>query len=285
MSIRARGRRAGSGAMRVVVTGATGNVGTSVVTALGRDERVSEIVGLSRRPPAWNSPRTRWVAADITTAPLEEHFAGADAVVHLAWLIQPSRDERTLEATNVHGSRRVFDAAVAAGVPTLVHASSIGTYSPGPGPDLQARLRHGDPPAVRGAVPTLAARPPRARLRGAGPARPRPAGRPRRRRRRGLPARGPRPGGARRVQHRRRARARRARAVPAAGRAAAADPRRARSGAHDGELAPAPAADAAGLARHGAADTADGRDARPHGAGLGAAPRRGRRAARAARGD
>ena len=118
--------------MRVVITGATGNVGTSVVAALGRDERVTEIVGLARRRPEWESERTRWVAADVTSAPLGEHFAGADVVIHLAWLIQPSRDERTLEATNVHGSRRVFDAAAAAGVGTLVHASSIGAYSPGP---------------------------------------------------------------------------------------------------------------------------------------------------------
>ena len=118
--------------MRVVVTGATGNVGTSLVTALGQDERVTEIVGLARRRPDWRSTKTRWVAADITSAPLEQHFAGADAVVHLAWLIQPSRDEATLEGTNVTGSRRVFEAAAAAGVRTLVHASSIGTYSPGP---------------------------------------------------------------------------------------------------------------------------------------------------------
>src|SRR3954466_9982100 len=81
--------------MRIVVTGATGNVGTSVVAALARDERVTEIVGLARRRPAWaDTARTRWVMADITSAPLEELFAGADAVVHLAWLIQPSRDER-----------------------------------------------------------------------------------------------------------------------------------------------------------------------------------------------
>jgi len=118
--------------MRVVITGATGNVGTSVVAALERDERVDEIVGIARRRPGPDRPGTRWVAADVTTAPLEPLFEGADAVVHLAWLIQPSRDEQTLEATNVHGSQRVFDAAAAAGVGTLVHASSIGAYSPGP---------------------------------------------------------------------------------------------------------------------------------------------------------
>jgi UDP-glucose 4-epimerase len=118
--------------MRIVVTGATGNVGTSVLAALARDPAVSEIVGLARRVPNWQNPRTRWVQADIVTSPLEELFAGADAVINLAWLIQPSRDAAALRAVNVDGSRRVFEAAARAGVGALVHASSVGVYSPGP---------------------------------------------------------------------------------------------------------------------------------------------------------
>ena len=118
--------------MRIVITGATGNVGTSVIRALAADERVEEIVGIARRLPRRQAPRTRWVQADITTEPLEPLFEGADAVIHLAWLIQPSRDERMLEAVNLYGSRRVFDAAAEAGAGALVHASSVGAYSPGP---------------------------------------------------------------------------------------------------------------------------------------------------------
>jgi UDP-glucose 4-epimerase len=118
--------------MRIVVTGATGNVGTSVVAALAADPRVTEIVGIARRRPRLESPRTTWVEADIVSAPLEPLFAGADAVVHLAWLIQPSRDEATLEAVNVTGTERVFEAAARAGARALVHASSIGAYSNGP---------------------------------------------------------------------------------------------------------------------------------------------------------
>jgi UDP-glucose 4-epimerase len=118
--------------MRIVVTGATGNVGTSVVSALGRDDRVREIVGIARRLPGWTPPRVRWVAADVERDDLRPLLAGADAVIHLAWLIQPSRDEAELERVNVRGSRRVFEAAAEAGVPRLVHASSIGVYSPGP---------------------------------------------------------------------------------------------------------------------------------------------------------
>jgi nucleoside-diphosphate-sugar epimerase len=119
--------------MRVVVTGASGNVGTSVLAALGRDPAVTEIVGLARRIPVeLDLPQVRWVQADVATSPLVPIFEGADAVVHLAWLIQPSHDEETMERTNVHGSERVFGAAAQAAVGSLVYASSVGAYSPGP---------------------------------------------------------------------------------------------------------------------------------------------------------
>lgn len=118
--------------MRVVVTGASGNVGTSVLEALGAEPQVTEIVGVARRLPEVEMPKVEWVAADVVADALEPIFAGADAVVHLAWAIQPSRDESVTERINVEGSRRVFEATAAAKVPALVHASSVGAYSPGP---------------------------------------------------------------------------------------------------------------------------------------------------------
>jgi nucleoside-diphosphate-sugar epimerase len=135
--------------MRVVVTGATGNVGTSVVRALAADPRVEEIVGVARRPPRWSNPRTRWVSADVVTSSLEPVFDGAEAVIHLAWLIQPSHDAEALRAVNVDGSRRVFEATVRAGAKVLVHASSVGVYSPGP------KERRVDESWPNGGVPTL----------------------------------------------------------------------------------------------------------------------------------
>jgi nucleoside-diphosphate-sugar epimerase len=120
-----------------------------VVRALGGDARVGEIVGIARRMPTWQAPKVRWVSADVSSAPLEPIFAGADAVIHLAWLIQPSRDSSLLERVNVEGSRRVFEAAAAAGVPRLVHASSVGVYSPGP------KDRPVDESWPREGVPTL----------------------------------------------------------------------------------------------------------------------------------
>ena len=118
--------------MRVVVTGASGNVGTSVLEALGAEPRVTGIVGLARRLPEVKLPKVTWLAADVVEDTLEPIFEGADAVIHLAWAIQPSRDESVTERINVEGSRRVFEATAAAKVPALVHASSVGAYSPGP---------------------------------------------------------------------------------------------------------------------------------------------------------
>jgi nucleoside-diphosphate-sugar epimerase len=118
--------------MRVVVTGATGNVGTSVLRALVHEPQVESIVGLARRRPEIVWPKTSWVRADVSRDDLVPHFEAADVVVHLAWLIQPSRDMATLEATNVEGSGRVFDAAARAGVGAVVYASSVGAYSAGP---------------------------------------------------------------------------------------------------------------------------------------------------------
>ncbi len=83
--------------MKVVVIGATGNVGSATVRALAADRRIGEIVGVARRTPpsladAPGAPRVRWESADISSDDLP-FLAGADAVVHLAWQIQPSRDE------------------------------------------------------------------------------------------------------------------------------------------------------------------------------------------------
>ncbi|MET0144757.1 MAG: NAD-dependent epimerase/dehydratase family protein [Ilumatobacteraceae bacterium] len=118
--------------MRIVVTGATGNVGTSLVSLLGDDPAVDVVVGVARRRPAWFPPKVDWVEADVAVDDLAPIVAGADAVVHLSWLIQPARDVRAMWATNVVGTRRLADAVARSGVPALVAASSVGAYSPAP---------------------------------------------------------------------------------------------------------------------------------------------------------
>ena len=120
---------------RVVVTGATGNVGSAVVQSLLRDPDVASVTGVARRLPQWPlgdgcgvHDRLQWVSADVATDPLDV-VANADVVIHLAWQIQPVRDERHLHQVNVVGTQRVMDAVAAHGVKRLVVASSVGAYA------------------------------------------------------------------------------------------------------------------------------------------------------------
>jgi nucleoside-diphosphate-sugar epimerase len=124
--------------MRVAVTGATGNVGTALLRRLtAPDAGVTEIRGLARRRPPDIAPYAgvRWNLADLgepsSEAEIAELVDGVDAVVHLAWALQPGRRPEELHRVNVEGTRRVARAAAAAGVRQFVHMSSIGAYAPG----------------------------------------------------------------------------------------------------------------------------------------------------------
>lgn len=128
--------------MRVAVVGASGNIGTALLRALRREKAVDSVVGVARRVPSTVPPApydvASWQGVDLAAAgpddpvvaALTDAFRGADAVVHLAWAMQPSHDRPLLRATNVTGSRRVIDAVARAGVPHLVVASSVGAYAP-----------------------------------------------------------------------------------------------------------------------------------------------------------
>ncbi|MGW7431801.1 NAD-dependent epimerase/dehydratase family protein [Streptomyces sp. NPDC054861] len=125
-----------SDGLKVVVTGATGNVGTSLVRALAREPRVASVLGLARRTPRLTLPKTEWAEVDLSLERdeprLAQYVEDADAVVHLAWRFQPTHDPVETWRSNVLGSLRVFQAVAAGRVPVLIHASSVGAYSPGP---------------------------------------------------------------------------------------------------------------------------------------------------------
>jgi UDP-glucose 4-epimerase len=132
--------------MRIVVTGASGNIGTALLRRLTADGH--SVVGIARRRPPDAQPyaKAEWVLADVGERSgqqaLAPAFRSADAVVHLAWLIQPSHDRELLRRTNQDGTRAVAQAAQEAGVQHLVHVSSIGTYAAAPGRTVDESWAH-----------------------------------------------------------------------------------------------------------------------------------------------
>src|SRR3954451_9666317 len=116
--------------LTVAVTGPTGEIGATFIRALEQAEGVGEIRGMARRPfdPAsmgWE--RTTYVQGDILDrGVVDELVAGADVVVHLAFII--FGDAREAGRINLEGSRNVFAAAADAGAALLVYTSSVAAY-------------------------------------------------------------------------------------------------------------------------------------------------------------
>jgi dihydroflavonol-4-reductase len=121
--------------MKVFVTGGNGFVGLNVVSALVASGH--EVVALVR--PGSNTTYLEPFDVNIVRgnlddiAALAEAMRGADAAIHTAGNTSCNwRDLPQLEAVNVHGTRNVVEAALAAGLRRLVYTSTtstIGAYN------------------------------------------------------------------------------------------------------------------------------------------------------------
>ena len=117
--------------LTVAVTGPTGEIGVSAVTALEREPAVDKINGMARRPfepGVYGWTKTAYGQGDILDRDaVDALVADADVVIHLAFIIMGSREDSA--RINLRGSRNVFEATVAAQRPRrLVYTSSVAAY-------------------------------------------------------------------------------------------------------------------------------------------------------------
>src|ERR687890_831387 len=94
--------------LTVAVTGPTGTFGFGLIPRLEADERIGRIVGIARRPfdPAehgWRKLEYRRGDVRVPEA-LAQAFAGADVVVHLAFMITGAAARHTIREINVDGT-------------------------------------------------------------------------------------------------------------------------------------------------------------------------------------
>ena len=114
--------------MQILVTGGTGVVGASTVSALV--ERGHHVRLLSRHAErdarAWPN-RVTAIAGDVSDAASVTGAAdGCDVVVHLVAIVNEAPPEATFERVNVGGTRHVLAEAERAGVRKIVYISSLG---------------------------------------------------------------------------------------------------------------------------------------------------------------
>jgi nucleoside-diphosphate-sugar epimerase len=118
--------------LTVAVTGPTGTFGAGLIPLLQDDDRVGRVIGIARRPfdPAargWTKMAYR--QGDVQDPDtLREAFAGADVVVHLAFMITGNASRDATRAINVGGTLNAFRVAADAGACRFVYASSLAAY-------------------------------------------------------------------------------------------------------------------------------------------------------------
>jgi nucleoside-diphosphate-sugar epimerase len=117
-------------ALKVAVTGPTGEIGKPLMSELERRPEVGEVLGMARSafdPAGEGWEKVAYRRGDILDrGSLAALFDGADVAVHLAFAIFGSREET--RKVNLQGTRNVFEAAIRAGVKRLVYASSVAAY-------------------------------------------------------------------------------------------------------------------------------------------------------------
>src|SRR3954471_22172322 len=118
--------------LTVAVTGPTGTFGFGLMPLLEADPRIGRVVGIARRPfdpAAQGWAKMTYRRGDVRDPmALAGAFAGADVVVHLAFMITGTAARETIREINVEGTLNAIRAAAGAGARRFVYASSVAAY-------------------------------------------------------------------------------------------------------------------------------------------------------------
>lgn len=120
--------------MRILVTGAAGSVGAKLVEQLAQSDDVDGIVALDCLPVSASHPKVVAFQQDIRE-PIADILReqGVDAVVHLAFLLQPGHNREAAHWVNVGGTAQVLHDCRVVGVQRFVYLSSTTVYGARPG--------------------------------------------------------------------------------------------------------------------------------------------------------
>ncbi|MGN6270580.1 MAG: NAD-dependent epimerase/dehydratase family protein [Sphingomonas sp.] len=111
----------------LAITGGTGFVGGTLINLARADGH--QVRALTRRPQPEHQGVT-WIAGALDQPEaLAELVAGADAVIHVAGVVN-APDRAGFAAGNIGGTKAIVDAATAAGVRRFVHVSSLAAREP-----------------------------------------------------------------------------------------------------------------------------------------------------------
>jgi UDP-glucose 4-epimerase len=117
--------------MRYLITGGSGYIGSRLTELLGQRDETEKIINVDVRPPEATRPKATFVSGDVRDAAairalLEREQI--DCLIHLAFILDPIRDEARMYDVDVNGTVAVLRAASEAGTAQLLVTSSATAY-------------------------------------------------------------------------------------------------------------------------------------------------------------
>ncbi len=122
--------------LTVAVTGAAGYIGSRLLGVLCSDDRVDRVLAFDVREPQNLPGKIVFDTVDVRNPHMEARLRGVDAVVHLAFVMNPIKDETSMRDVNVNGTRNLLRSAARAGVGKVIYTSSATVYGAHPDNDL-----------------------------------------------------------------------------------------------------------------------------------------------------
>lgn len=117
--------------MRYLITGGSGYIGGRLIDELSQRDETEKIVIVDVKPPTRHWPKTEFVKGDVRDGPatrelLERHQI--DTLVHLAFILNPIRDETMMYDVDVNGAQATLKAASDAGTQQVLVTTSATAY-------------------------------------------------------------------------------------------------------------------------------------------------------------
>ncbi len=119
----------------VAITGVSGYIAQRLLDRLEADDEIERVIGVDIVPPRKKTKKLEFHRLDIRDPQLADAISGSDAVVHLAFVLNPMHDEQLMRDINVEGTRNVLNAVDRSAIPKVVYTSSIVAYGARPDND------------------------------------------------------------------------------------------------------------------------------------------------------